>query len=101
MARRAKIVSNEKRRALATKYGSLRKQLKESALNPNASQEERMEAQIKLQTLPRNSSPVRVRNRCLLTGRSRGVYRQFRLSRLAFRRLALSGMIPGITKSSW
>jgi small subunit ribosomal protein S14 len=101
MARKAKIESNKKRIALSEKYGALRKELREKVKNENLSEEERFEAMIKLQQLPKNSAKVRVRNRCELTGRSRGFYRKFKLSRIAFRELALRGMIPGVTKSSW
>lgn len=101
MARVAKIVSNEKRRKMAEKYAKVRKELKKKIIDESISDEERFEAMEKLQKLPRNSSPIRVRNRCAVTGRPRGFYRDFKLSRLEFRRLALKGMIPGITKSSW
>ena len=63
--------------------------------------DQRFEAQLKMAELPRNSNPTRIRNRCELTGRSRAVYRRFRLSRIALRDLASIGMIPGVTKSSW
>ncbi|EPZ52268.1 30S ribosomal protein S14 [Halobacteriovorax sp. HFRX-2_2] len=101
MARKAKIESNKKRAKLAEKYGTLRKELKAAIINENLSDEERFEAMIKLQKLPRNSAAIRVRNRCELTGRPRAFYRKFRLSRIQFRELALRGMIPGVTKSSW
>lgn len=101
MARKAKIESNKKRIALSAKYGALRKELREKVKNENLSEEERFEAMIRLQKLPRNSAEIRVRNRCELTGRPRAVYRKFKLSRIAFRELALRGMIPGVTKSSW
>lgn len=101
MARKAKIESNKKKIKLSEKYGALRKELREKVKNENLSEEERFEAMIKLQQLPKNSAKVRVRNRCELTGRSRGFYRKFKLSRIAFRELALRGMIPGVTKSSW
>ncbi|MGB0452328.1 MAG: 30S ribosomal protein S14 [Bacteriovoracaceae bacterium] len=101
MARLAKVVSNEKREKLAKRYAKLRKELKAKIVDPKVSEDERFEAMIRLQKLPKNSSPVRVRNRCAVTGRPRGFYRDFKLSRLEFRRLALKGMIPGVTKSSW
>ncbi|EQC52743.1 30S ribosomal protein S14 [Bacteriovorax sp. DB6_IX] len=101
MARKAKIESNKKRIALSEKYGALRKELSDKVKNEKLSEEERFEAMIRLQQLPKNSSKVRVRNRCELTGRPRGFYRKFKLSRIAFRELALRGMIPGVTKSSW
>ena len=101
MARKAKIESNKKRAKLAEKYGPLRKQLRDTIKSTTASEEDKFEAMIKLQSLPRNSAKIRVRNRCELTGRSRGVYSKFKLSRIAFRELAHQGMIPGVTKSSW
>ena len=101
MARLAKKVSNEKRRKLAERYAKLRKELKAKIVNPDIDDEERFEAMERLQKLPKNSSPIRYRSRCAVTGRPRGVYRDFQLSRLEFRRLALKGMIPGVTKSSW
>ena len=69
--------------------------------NQKMSPEDRYEARLKLQKLPRNASPVRLRNRCALTGRPRGYYRKFKLSRIALRELASSGQIPGMVKSSW
>lgn len=101
MARKAKIVSNLKRKALAEKYGPLRKELKAKIVDEKLSDEERFEAMIKLQKLPKNSASVRYRNRCGITGRPRAVYRKFGLARSTFRDLALRGMIPGVTKSSW
>jgi len=101
MAKISKIVKNEKRKKLAKKYKTKRAELREKAKDPNLSEEERMGAQIGLQKLPRNSAEVRVRNRCELTGRPRGHYRAFGLCRNMFRDLALKGMIPGVTKSSW
>ncbi len=101
MARIAKIVNNQKKRRMALKQLPLRKELRKKIRNINIPEEERIEAQKKLQKLSRNACECRVVNRCQLTGRARGVYRNFRLSRLEFRRLALRGMIPGVTKSSW
>ena len=101
MARKAKIVSNKKRAKLASKYRTLRTELRDKVKNESLSEDERFEAMIKLQKLPRNSAKERVRNRCELTGRPRAFYRKFRLSRITFRELALRGMIPGVTKSSW
>lgn len=101
MARLAKKVSNEKRKKLSQKHLKKRLELKAKVRDMNLPEEERFDAQMALQKLPRNSSPVRVRNRCELTGRPRGYFRTFKLSRLAFRELALKGMIPGVTKSSW
>lgn len=101
MARTAKIVSNEKRKRLAERYSKKRKELKKKSIDPNLTEDERFEAQMALQKIPRNASPVRVRNRCKMTGRPRAFIGQFGLSRIQFRELALQGMIPGVTKSSW
>lgn len=95
------IVKNEKRRKLAEKTLGLRKELRKKVRNENLSEEERFEAQLKLQRLPRNTSEIRVRNRCEVSGRARGYYRAFKLSRIKLRELAHQGMIPGVTKSSW
>lgn len=89
MARKSLIAREEKRRRLVEKYADLRKELKEKG-----DYEE-------LQKLPKNSSPVRLRNRCQMTGRSRGYYRKFGISRLVLRELASKGEIPGLKKSSW
>ena len=101
MAKVSKIAKNEKRKALSEKYRSLRKELRAKVVNEKLPDEERYEAQSKLRKLPKDSCEIRVRNRCLLTGRPRGNYKMFGLSRIAFRELALRGMIPGIKKSSW
>lgn len=101
MARIAKIVNNQKKRRESLKKLALRRELRAKVKNINLPEEERFEAQRKLQRLPKSSCECRVVSRCELTGRTRGVYRKFRLSRLEFRRLALKGMIPGVTKSSW
>ncbi len=78
-----------------------RQQLKEVIRNLNTGDEERMKAVVDLDKLPKNSSPVRLRNRCQITGRARGFLRKFKLSRLCFRDMANSGLIPGIVKASW
>ncbi|MCF8059103.1 MAG: 30S ribosomal protein S14 [Bacteriovoracaceae bacterium] len=101
MARLALVVKNERRKKQSQKQLSLRKELRKKVRDESLSEEERFEAQLKLQSLPRNTCENRVRNRCGLTGRSRGYYRAFGLSRIQFRELALRGMIPGVTKSSW
>lgn len=101
MARVAKLASNAKRKEMYEKTASLRAELKKKIRNVNLPEDDRFEAQMKLQGLPRNSSPVRFRNRCELTGRPRGFYRKFRISRISLRELANQGMIPGVTKSSW
>ena len=101
MAKKGKIESNEKRRRLVRKYAKKRAALLAIARDRSRPIEERFEAQMKLAKLPRNSAPVRVRNRCQLTGRPRGYYRKFRLSRIALRELANRGLLPGVTKASW
>ncbi|MEM1417842.1 MAG: 30S ribosomal protein S14 [Myxococcota bacterium] len=101
MASKAKIARNKHREKLAAKYAKKRKQLKKIVSDPNASMEAKYEAIEALQKLPRNSSPVRIRNRCQVTGRPRAYYRKFAMSRIALRDLGLRGEIPGLTKSSW
>ena len=89
MARKSLLAREAKRRKLVEKYAALRKELKEKGDYEG------------LQSLPKNASPVRLRNRCMITGRPRGYYRKFGISRLVFREMALRGEIPGIKKSSW
>ena len=101
MARVSTVVKNEKKKKLADKQRALRVELRKKVRNLNLSEEERFDAQMKLQSLSPNGSDVRVRNRCILTGRSRGYYRNFGLSRIKFRELALHSLIPGVKKSSW
>ena len=101
MARLSKVVANEKKAKLIAKYKDRRLELRKKSKDMTLSDEERAEARYKLSKLPRNSAEVRHRNRCGLTGRPRAYYRKFNLSRIAFRELALEGMIPGVTKSSW
>lgn len=101
MARLAMRVKNERRKKLAAKHLKLRIELRDTAVNMKLSEEERMAARTKLNKLPKNSAPARIRNRCKSTGRSRGVLTKFALSRLEFRRLAHAGQIPGVTKASW
>lgn len=101
MARLGKRVQNQKRIKLAAKFRVKREELKARAVNMKLSEEERFEARTKLNQLPKNSAPARIRNRCALTGRSRGFIGKFGLCRNEFRRLASFGMIPGVTKSSW
>jgi small subunit ribosomal protein S14 len=90
-----------KRRKIVEKYKVKRKALNEIINNSSATNEERMEARLKLQNLPRNSSPVRLRNRCALTGRPRGVYSKFGIARGKLRDLMMFGEVPGVTKASW
>lgn len=101
MAKTSSIEKNKRRRRLAKKHGPKRAELKATIMNKDVSPEERFEAQMKLANLPRNSAPVRVRNRCELSGRPRGFHRKLKLSRIALRDLASSGMLPGVIKSSW
>ena len=101
MARKASIEKNNKKKAISTKFWKLRKELRDKAVNLTLSDEERTQARNKLQALPRNTSPNRVTTRCQITGRPRGNYRKFGLSRIAFRQLALDGKLPGVTKASW
>jgi small subunit ribosomal protein S14 len=101
MAKTSAIEKNKRRARLIKKYAARRAELKAIVEDSLLAGEERFAARLKLAKLPRNSSPVRLRLRCDLTGRPRGVYRKFRLSRIALRDLALSGKIPGMVKSSW
>lgn len=101
MAKLSMIKKNEKRKQLSDKWGPKRAELRRKAVDPKLSDEEKDAARLKLQKLPRDTSPTRVVTRCHLTGRPRAVYRKFMLSRLAFRELAHKGLLPGVTKSSW
>jgi len=101
MPKTSAIERNKKRIALAAKFAAKRAELKGILANPSATDDEFFAAQKKLQKLPRNSSPTRIRNRCSLSGRPRGYKRKYGVSRLTFRELALAGKIPGVTKSSW
>ena len=96
------MVEREKRRAkIVKKYAAKRAQLKELIRSPKTSPEARAEAQAKLQSQPRDASATRQRNRCQITGRSRGVYRKFGLARVKIREVANRGEIPGLAKASW
>jgi small subunit ribosomal protein S14 len=101
MAKLALINREEKRAKTVAKYAAKRAELFAVINNVNLSDEDRAEARLKLQQLPRNSSPSRQRNRCALTGRPRGVFRKFGLCRLKLREFAMRGEVPGMTKSSW
>jgi small subunit ribosomal protein S14 len=101
MARLSAVVKNKKREKLAKKFGPKAKILRAKAIDMKLSDAEREAARLKLQKIPRNANVNRVRNRCELTGRSRGVYRDFKLGRSKFRELANNGLIPGVTKASW
>ncbi len=101
MAKISKVVKNEKRKKTVEQYATRRAALKKTINSPSSTVEQVDEAVMKLQKLPRNASPVRVRNRCSQSGRSRGYLRKFGISRIALRDLALQGQIPGVVKSSW
>jgi len=101
MAKTALVNREKKRRATVKKFAARRAELVAIINNSRASDEERTEAREKFQRLPRNSSPVRLRNRCSLTGRPRGVFSKFGLGRSKLREIAMRGEIPGVTKASW
>jgi small subunit ribosomal protein S14 len=101
MAKLALKLRDQKRRKMVEKYKVRRAQLFEIMQDSRASDEAKEEARTKLQKLPRDASPVRLRNRCALTGRPRGVYRMFGLGRNKLRDLALKGEVPGVIKASW
>jgi len=101
MAKKSAIQRNKKRVHLVNRYAKKRTALKKVLSDPNVSEDEFYKAQAKLSKLPKNSSPVRLANRCTLTGRPRAVIRKFGLSRISFRELALQGKVPGVIKASW
>ena len=101
MAKKSVVERNKKRIRLAEKFAGKRAALKAVTKDESFSAEERFEAQLKLAQLPRNSSKVRIRLRCEISGRGRSNYRKFRMSRIALRELASHGKIPGMVKSSW
>ena len=101
MAKTSAIQRNLKRIKLVKKFEKKRKDLKKIINNKKLSLDERFKAQLKLAKIPKNSARNRIRNRCEITGRPRGVYRKLRISRIALRDLASKGKIPGMTKSSW
>lgn len=101
MAKMALINREQKRRDTVKKFAAKRAELLAAISNMKLSEEERAAARLKLQALPRNSSPVRLRNRCALTGRPRGVFRKFGLGRIKVREFAMRGEIPGVVKASW
>jgi small subunit ribosomal protein S14 len=101
MAKQSAINKNNKRIRLSDKFFKKRQDLKKIIMDKKLTLEERFKAQQKLSKLPRNSSKIRVRNRCQITGRPHGVYRKLKISRIALRQLGLEGKIPGLVKSSW
>ena len=101
MARKGQIEKNKRRQRMAKNYAAKRAALKATANDESLSNEERFQARLKLAQLPRNSAPVRIRNRCEVSGRPRAYYRKVRMSRIALRELGSKGLIPGLVKSSW
>ncbi|QLC26233.1 30S ribosomal protein S14 [Parasphingopyxis algicola] len=101
MAKLSSIERNEKRKRMAKKYAAKYAKLKAQANDKSLDDSERLMARLKMAEIPRNANPTRIRNRCELSGRPRGYYRKFKLSRIALRDLANKGLIPGVTKSSW
>lgn len=101
MAKKSMIAKEKQRARTVARYAKKRAELKAVISSPTASDEEKWDAQIRLQKLPRDASPVRLNNRCQLTGRPHGVYRKFKLCRNKLREAAMRGDVPGLTKASW
>jgi small subunit ribosomal protein S14 len=101
MAKKSKIARNEQRKLVVERYAEKRLALKKALVDPASTDEQREEARLGLQKLPKNASPVRLRNRDAIDGRPRGVLAKFGVSRVRFREMAHRGELPGITKSSW
>ena len=101
MAKQSSIQKNNKRKLMVKKFRDKRRNLKMKINDKNMTMEERFKLQPIINELPRDGSRIRVRNRCELTGRTRGVYRKFGLSRIKIRELAMAGLLPGVVKSSW
>ena len=101
MAKTSMVEREKRRKRTVAKYAKKRAAIKATIRDPKASDEQRWDAQIALQKLPRDSSPVRMRSRCALTGRPRGVYSKFGLGRSKLRDIAMRGEIPGVIKASW
>ena len=101
MAKKSSVEKQKRRERLVKLNWKKEKELRDKSYNLTLSEEEREQARIALNKMPRDSSPTRLRNRCQITGRARGYLRKFKLSRLTFRELASHGMISGVTKSSW
>lgn len=101
MARKGLLESNQRKKNLVHRYANKRSKLKTLIMDKSLALEDRWEAVAKISQLPRSSSPVRVRNRCALTGRPRGVYQFFELSRGPLRDMAVKGLLPGMRRSSW
>jgi small subunit ribosomal protein S14 len=101
MAKKSSIEKNNRRRRMVAQFAGKRTELKRVANDQSLTLEERFQARLKLAALPRNSAAVRIRNRCEITGRPRGVYRKLKMSRIALREYGSKGLIPGLVKSSW
>lgn len=101
MAKKALINRELKRQALAKKFAAKREAIFAVINDANATEEERFEARLKFQSIPRNAAPVRQRRRCALTGRPRGTFRKFGLGRIKIREIAMRGEVPGVVKASW
>lgn len=101
MAKVSSIAKNNRRKEIVASQSNKRDTLKSIIMNKDLPFAERFEAQLKLQKMPRDTSKIRIRNRCGLTGRPRGYYRKFNISRIALRELSNYGKIPGVVKSSW
>jgi small subunit ribosomal protein S14 len=101
MAKKSMVARDVRRKKAVEKYAAKRAELKKAVSNINLSEEERAVAVVALQKLPRNASPSRMRNRCAMTGRPRGYYRRFGLSRNKLRELMMRGEVPGVVKASW
>ena len=101
MAKQSSIQKNLKRKNIVKKFNNKRQSLKKKIMKKDLTIEERFKIQSKINELPRDSSKIRIRNRCKLTGRTRGFYRKFGLSRIKLRELSMSGALPGVVKSSW
>ena len=101
MAKKSKIAKNLERHKIVDKYSKKRNELKLIIKNPKTTIDEKRLAYMQIEKMPRDANPIRIRNRCNLTGRPRGYYRKFGLSRISLREMANNGKIPGITKASW
>ena len=101
MAKTSAIYRDKKRRKMVARFAERRAELKQAVKDESLSMEDRFQASLKLAELPRNSSKVRIRNRCEVTGRPRAYYRKLKVSRIALRELGSAGLIPGLVKSSW
>ena len=101
MAKKSMVMRQRHREVAVKRYAAKRAELKELIRNPKTSDEDKAEAQTKLQKLPRDANPIRLRNRCALTGRPHGYYRKFGLSRTKLRETTMRGEIPGVRKASW